>query len=307
MQSSNSRCAPDPAALAQGHRALARSRAWAIATVVVAAMTYAGSLALDPGLRFPLIVSCIAIVAAVVLLCVRLAPTHVRPDQPVEDLPSAGIRVLVELLERACKRLERGQDDVFDMLYLEYVFHDFDPRDRAWLDARGISRNRLFNVATNWLDADHPNDPELCRAIHREVSLMLAAIFDREYKDPYRASLGSQSLGDLIGLSWLRAGARRQDAALRHNRARGRRLVGWTAILCAYVAMFAALDDMDVPLEVCMPGVDGCRFAFGLAELVFASAVLAAMLPLIVCTVSAAQLFIARRSFAIALPGADPA
>jgi hypothetical protein len=306
------RFAPDPAALAQGHRALARARRWTIVSVSLSFLTLA-ALALFGDLPRPKSDVALMILLAIALFLARLTSWPASSTQPSTDLrpraslPSASLDALVELLERACARLERGQHAVFDLLHMAFLYDELDPGDRAWLDACGVPRSRLFDAANNWADADDPHDPELCRALHREVSLMVAAMLDREQEDPYRAGLRSLNLVDLIGVGWLRTSKTGQDAALRHNRWLGGWVVSGAVLGSLAVAAVAALTRVTEPLTMCMPGHGHCRSAFGLPQREYMVVVLVVLAPLVVWCVAAAHRLVARHSFAVALPALAPA
>jgi hypothetical protein len=248
---------------------------------------------------------CMAATAGLLVQIPLQPPARAPLDPPRTGLSSAGLKELVELLERACERLERGQDAVFDTSYMDYIYHGLDDGDRTWLDMRSVPRERLFDMAANWAEADDPEDPELCRAIHREASLILAAILDHEPEDPYRAKLRSHSLADLLGLGWLHRNASEQDATFLRNHRLGRRFVRGTVLGCVVLAFVAMLAHMNKSLDVCIPGVESCRVAIGKPDLEFAGGILIVLLPLMLAAVGAAQRFVVRRSFGIALPRCD--
>jgi hypothetical protein len=306
------RFAPDPAALAQAHRALARARRWSVAGVSAGVLTLA-AFPLLVRLRPWQITVALVVIMAVGLFLARLASWRASRSQgstdlrPRASLPSAGLDALVEMLERACARLERGENAVFDPLHMEFIYDGLDLGERAWLDARGVPRTRLFDAANNWADADDPDDPELCRALHREVSLMVAAILDREQEDPYRAGLRSLNLVDLIGVGWLRTSKTSQDAALRDNRWLGGWAVSGAILGSLAVAMLAGLTRVTEPLTLCIPGHGECRSAFGLPQQEYMVVVLVVLAPLVVWCVAAAHRLVARHSFAVALPALAPA
>jgi hypothetical protein len=303
------RFTPDPAALAQGHRALARARRWTIVGVTVGFLTLA-ALALFGDLPRPKSDVALMVLLAVALFLARLTSWPASSTQPSADLrpraslPSAGLDALVELLERACARLERGQNAVFDLLHMEFIYDELGLGECAWLDARGVPRSRLFDAANNWADADDLHDPELCRALHREVSLMVAAILDGEHEDPYRAGLHSRGLVDLPVAGWLQASKTSQDAALRYNRWLGGWAVSGATLGSLAVAAVAGLTHVTEPLTLCMYRHGQCRGALGSPQLEYMAAVLVwvVLAPLVLSCVAAAHRLVARRSFAAALP-----
>jgi hypothetical protein len=318
-----SRVAADPAALAQGHRALGSARRWTLISVGLGTLTLGAFLWLDANERFwiprdsdsPVISLTVLISIAALLLLISAQPApgdriwtlerdpSLRPRSP---LPSPGLEALVELLEHACARLERGRDDLLDTVYMEYLYSALDHHERAWLEQRGVPRARLFDAASNWAEADHTDDPELCRAIHRELSLILAAIVGHEHEDPYRANLRSSSLLDLIGVRWLVAAARKQNDAMRENHRSGVWIVVGTLLGSWALAVLGALSRVTEPLSICMPGQGYCRSAIGGPQLEFAIVVLVATFPFLLWSVGAAHRLIARRNFAVALPVLAP-
>jgi hypothetical protein len=301
------RFAPDPAALAQGHRALTRARRWTIVGVSLSFLTLA-ALALLGDLPRPKSDVALMVLFAIALFLARLTSWPASSTQPSTDLrpraslPSAGLDALLELLECACARLERGQHAVFDLLHMAFLYDELDLGDRAWLDARGVPRSRLFDAANNWADADDLHDPELCRALHREVSLMVAAMLDREHEDPYRAGLRSRGVVHLIGVGWLQASKASQDAALRYSRWLGGWAVSGAILGSLAVAAVAGLTCLTEPLTTCRLSRAPCRSAFGSPQQEYMVVVLVALAPLVVWCVAAAHRLVARRSFAAALP-----
>jgi hypothetical protein len=297
------RIAPDPAALAQGYRALARARTWTLVSFILGALLLVALVSLEIGRQFELSLAAFVFLATTggLLGLIPLAPPA-RAPLDRSRTPSANLQELVELLEHACERLELGQDVVFDTSHMDYIYHGLDDRDRTWLDMRSVPRERLFDMAANWTEADDREDPELCRAIHREASLILAAILDQQPEDPYRAHLRSYSLADLLGLAWLHPHASEQDATFIRNRRLSRQLVRGTVLGCVVLAFVAMLAHMNEPLGVCIPVVERCRVVIGKADLEFAGGILIVLLPLMLAAVGAAQRFVVRRSFALALP-----
>ncbi|WP_106089020.1 hypothetical protein [Enhygromyxa salina] len=301
--SSQPRATPDPAALAMGHRALARSRSWVALgvlagclAVVILALAGAGELlyAFEAREGFPL-------VGMLLLLCAGLgfvwlqAPLEADAPAPVRQrLPSPG-------LERA--QLERGADPQFEESYYDFIarFEALAPDELEALATRGVDRVRVRSLPATWVDATRLFDAELRRGVHRELMQIRATIIGRPTADPYRADLGECGLVDSIGLGWLRRGKARDLELGQTHRSRSVIVLGavlaWVAI-----AFDVGLSASGVPLHVCMPGVGECRFALDWLDWESSGLVLVTLSPLVVWVIGLAHHRVATRCFALALP-----
>ncbi|WP_146658117.1 hypothetical protein [Enhygromyxa salina] len=306
------RLTPDPAALALGHRALARARRWlwlsglvgsgaVIVLINLSAIHLAESFDRRGGAVLPaMLLICVGLLAWVVFQASLPSPA---PPRTRPRLASAGLERVVELIEQAIAQLERGHDQPFEVTYYDFTarFEALTPDELERLATLGLDSTRLRSLPATWVDATQSFDPELRRGIHRELMQIQATIIGRPSADPYRADLGACSLVDSIGLGWLRRGQAR-DGEL--NQAHGLRnwaifaaVLGWVAITTG-----VGLATTSVPLKLCMPGVGDCQLALPWLEWDLVGAALLTLAPIVAWVIGLAHRSVAARCFEFALP-----
>lgn len=313
-QTSHRRVAPDPAALALGHRALGCARRWFLIATIIGPIALAvficgfGEQLVDTAQSRgwfvePQVMLPIAILA-IMFVMFQPALEHQHPAPPRPRLASVGLERVVQLLGQAIAQLEQGNEQQFEELYYDFTarVEALAPDELEALAARGIHPIRLRSLPVTWVDGGRFFDAPLRRGVHRELMQIQATIIGQRSADPYRANLAECGLIDSIGLGWLRGGKGRDRELGQTHRFRNVTVI--TALLVWAGSVYCVgLLTANVDTTFCVPGVDHCRVAFEAFDetLIGLTALLVA--PFVAWVIGAAHRRVATRCFKLALPG----